>query len=295
MKCHHAAAFTAALLNSQPMGFYAPAQLTQDVRRHNVEVRPVDVQSSEWDCTLEPSDAAMERPALRLGLRLVKGLSETSARRLCSERAQKPYTSVSELAYRAQLDRGDMNALSAAGALKCIAGNRHQANWQTLGVEEPNPIFSFKTPAEATPMLRPPSEGEEVIADYASLGLTLNAHPLALLRERFAAKHYLSADEIAIARPGALIKTAGLVITRQRPGTATGVVFVTLEDETGSINLVVWSSLVESQRRELLGAKLMGVIGEIQREGEVIHIVAKRLFDYTRLLGRLRIDSRDFH
>ena len=144
-------------------------------------------------------------------------------------------------------------------------------------------------------MLRPPHEGEDVVADYASLGLTLGSHPLALLRERFAAKRYLSADEIAIATPGSVIKTAGLVVTRQRPGTATGVVFVTLEDETGSINLVVWSSLVESQRRELLGAKLMGVIGEIQREGAVIHIVARRLFDYTKMLGRLNVDSRDFH
>lgn len=295
LKCHHSAEFTAALLNSQPMGFYAPAQLIQDLRRHGGEVRPVDVQYSHWDCTLEPAEGDEKIACLRLGFRLVKGLTKSSALRLCTARAQKNFVNVNELAHRAELDRGDMNALSAAGALRSIAGNRHQANWQTAGVEEPNAIFAYDTPIEATPMLRPPSAGEDVIADYASLGLTLGAHPLALLRERFAAKHYLSADEIALANPGSVIKTAGLVITRQRPGTATGVVFVTLEDETGSINLIVWSSLVESQRRELLGSKLMGVIGEIQREGEVIHIVAKRLFDYTKLLGRLHIDSRDFH
>ena len=293
LKCHHPAAFTAALLNSQPMGFYAPAQLVQDARRHNVEVRPVDVQHSQWDCALEPDDGGY--PALRLGFRLAKGMKQSSAMRICTARTCKPFVNVNELAHRAKLDRRDMNALSAAGALKTIAGNRHQANWQTLGVEEPNALFGYASPTEATPMLRPPSEGEDVIADYGSLGLTLGAHPLALLRDRFAARQYLSADEIAIATPGSTIKTAGLVVTRQRPGTATGVVFVTLEDETGSINLVVWSSLVETQRRELLGAQLMGVIGEIQREGEVIHIVAKRLFDYTKMLGRLHIDSRDFH
>ncbi len=295
MKCHHPAAFTAALLNSQPMGFYAPAQLVQDARRHEVEVRPVDVRYSDWDCRLEPGTEDARKPALRLGFRLVKGLTEVSAHRLCAARADKAFQHVNDMAHRAALDRRDMNALSKAGALQSLAGNRHQANWQTLGVEEPNQIFGYSTPEEATPMLRLPTEGEDVVADYASLGLTLGAHPLALLRESFAAKYYLSADEIALAEPGSVIKTAGLVISRQRPGTATGVVFVTLEDETGSINLIVWSSLVESQRRELLGAKLMGVIGEIQREGEVIHIVAKRLFDYSKMLGRLSIDSRDFH
>lgn len=298
MKCHHPAEFTAALLNSQPMGFYAPAQLIQDVIRHGVEVRAVDVIHSEWECSLEPIAAEAgedSEPALRLGLRSIKGFSEASARRLCVVRHDKPFTTINELANRAQLDRRDMNALSKAGALKSLAGNRHQANWQALGVEEPNAIFGEATPKEATPMLRPPSEGEDVVADYASLGLTLGSHPLALLRNNFAAKKYVTADEIAMTQPGRTIKTAGLVISRQRPGTATGVVFVTLEDETGSINLVVWSSLVEAQRRELLSAKLMGVIGEIQREGEVIHIVAKRLIDHTELLGRLSITSRDFH
>ncbi|MGR8947830.1 MAG: error-prone DNA polymerase [Gammaproteobacteria bacterium] len=295
MKCHHPAAFTAALLNSLPMGFYAPAQLVQDARRHQVEVRPVDVRFSDWECCLEPGTDNRWQPALRLGFRLVKGLTETSAQRLCAARAEKAFVNINEMTHRAMLDRRDMNALSRAGALRSMAGNRHQANWETLGVEQPNEIFDYASPNEATPMLRPPTEGEDVIADYASLGLTLGAHPLALLRKSFAAKQYLSADEIMLEQPGSVIKTAGLVIMRQRPGTATGVVFVTLEDETGSINLIVWSSLVELQRRELLGAKLMGVVGEIQREGEVTHIVAKRLFDYTKMLGRLSIDSRDFH
>lgn len=295
MKCHHPAAFTAALLNSQPMGFYAPAQLIQDVIRHNVEVRPVDVAYSDWECTLEAATTAYTQPALRLGFNLVKGLTKASVERLCAARSNKSFVNINELAHRAALDRRDINALSRAGALKSLAGNRHQANWQALGVEEQTAIFGAATPNEATPMLRPPSEGEDVIADYASLGLTLGSHPLALLRERFARKNYLTANEIAMSEPGSTIKTAGLVIARQRPGTATGVVFVTLEDETGSINLIVWSTLVESQRRELLGAKLMGVIGEIQREGEVIHIIAKHLFDYSELLGRLSIQSRDFH
>jgi error-prone DNA polymerase len=300
MKCHHPAEFTAALLNSQPMGFYAPAQLVQDVVRHGVEVRPVDVRHSVWECSLESGTEksnphAKPAPALRLGFRSVKGLAEVSALRLCKARDEKSFSSINELANRARLDRRDMNALSKAGALKSLAGNRHQANWEALGVEEPSAIFGEATPNEATPMLRPPTEGEDVIADYASLGLTLASHPLALLRNNFAAKNYVTSDEIALTAPGTIIKTAGLVISRQRPGTATGVVFVTLEDEAGSINLVVWSSLVEAQRRELLGAKLMGVIGEIQREGEVIHIVAKRLVDHTAMLGRLSVSSRDFH
>ncbi|MEM7467089.1 MAG: OB-fold nucleic acid binding domain-containing protein, partial [Pseudomonadota bacterium] len=295
MKCHHSAAFTAALLNSQPMGFYAPAQLVQDLRRHGVEVLPVDVRHSEWECTLEKSGTDRHKPAMRLGFRLVKGFKEQSSTRLCAARTAQAFADTNEMAHRAQLDRRDMNALSKAGALRSLAGNRHQANWASLGVEEPTPIFGPAIPNEATPMLRPPTDGEDVVADYASLGLTLGSHPLALLRERFSAKRYVTADEIALITAGSTIKTAGLVVTRQRPGTATGVVFVTLEDETGSINLVVWSSLVESQRRELLGAKLMGVIGEIQRDGEVIHVIAKRLFDYTDMLGRLSIDSRDFH
>ena len=295
LKCHHPAMFTAALLNSQPMGFYAPAQLVQDVRRAGVEVRAVDVQHSDWDCTLEPATTDAARPVLRLGLRLVKGLQQTAAERLMDARREGRFEHVTDLARRASLDRGALKALSNAGALAGFSGNRHQASWAALGVEPDLPVLPGSTIAEGIPMLRPPREGENIVADYASLGLTLGRHPLALLRHWFDRKSCMTAIEISHCEHGAEINTAGLVISRQRPGTATGVVFITLEDETGVINLIVWSSLVEAQRREVLNSHLMGVSGEVQRQGEVIHVIAKRLFDHSSWLGRLTIESRDFH
>ncbi len=294
LKCHQPAAFTAALLNSQPMGFYAPAQLVQDAQRHGVEVRPADVEQSDWDCTLEAERGRCGTATIRLGLRMVKGLSAEAGTRITAARAAGVFADVTDLARRAALDRGDVKALSRAGALKNLAGNRHQANWAALGVDRPVEVIAEARIAEATPLLRKPSEGEDVIADYAHLGLTLGRHPLALLRERLDQLRFVTAAAIGQARHGDRIRTAGLVVTRQRPGTATGVVFVTLEDETGVINLIVWSSLVETQRRELLGARLLGVDGEVQREGEVIHVIAKRLEDHTALLGRLATQSPRF-
>jgi len=295
LKCHHPAAFTAALLNSQPMGFYAPSQLVQDVGRAGVEVRPAAVGYSDWDCTLEPSAADTSRPALRLGLRLVKGLQRSAAERLMSARAERKFEHVTDLARRAALDRGALSALSNAGALAALSGNRHQASWEALGVEPALPVFAETTIAEGMPMLRPPGEGENIVADYASMGLTLGRHPLALLRRAFDRKSYMTAIEIRNCEHGTQINTAGLVVTRQRPGTATGVVFITLEDETGVINLIVWASLVETQRREVLGSRLMGVVGEVQRQGEVVHVIAKQLLDHSSMLGRLTVGSRDFH
>ena len=295
LKCHHPAAFTAALLNSQPMGFYAPAQLVGEARRNGVEVRPVDVRHSDWMCTLEPSTREPAQAVLRLGLRLVKGLQQTAAQRLCAARGVRQFSHVSDLARRATLDRGALHALSNAGALASLSGNRHQANWDALGVEAPLAIMPDATIAEGVPMLRPPLEGDNIVADYASLGLSLGRHPLALLRPHFHGKTYLSAAEIKNCVHGEAITTVGLVIARQRPATATGVVFMTLEDETGVVNLVIWSSLAAAQRREVLSARLVAVVGEIQREETVIHIVAKRLIDHSAMLGRLSVSSRDFH
>ncbi|MEQ8659902.1 MAG: OB-fold nucleic acid binding domain-containing protein, partial [Gammaproteobacteria bacterium] len=295
LKCHEPAAFTAGLLNSQPMGFYAPSQLVQDARRHGVEVRAADVTASDWDCTLERDTTPWGPPALRLGLRLVKGFAQAAAARLVAARARAPFGDVDDLAARAGLDRAALRALSRAGALACLAGNRHQASWAALGVEPATPLLAGAGVAEATPLLRRPSEGEDVVADYANLGLTLGRHPLALLRTRLSGRRFVSAAELGRLAHGAPVRIAGLVTMRQRPGTATGVVFVTLEDETGTINLIVWSSLVEAQRRELLHARLLGVTGEVQREGEVIHVLARRLEDHSTLLGELTTRSRDFH
>jgi error-prone DNA polymerase len=279
IKCHHPAAFCAALLNSQPMGFYAPAQLVQDARRHGVEVRPPDVQASEWDCTLEG-------PALRLGLRMVSGLAEKEGRRIAGG---KPYRSVHEL----NLGKRDLRCLAAAGALQSLAGHRRLAHWTAAGAGRRAPLDVPS--AERLPVLARPREGDEIVADYASLGLTLGRHPLALLRGQLDKLRMLAANKLQQLPHGSPARTAGLVTCRQRPDTASGVVFVTLEDETGCMNIVVWRSLVESQRHELLGARLMGVHGVIERDGEVVHLVARRLVDYSALLGPLTAPSRDFH
>ncbi|MBT8447857.1 MAG: error-prone DNA polymerase, partial [Gammaproteobacteria bacterium] len=295
LKCHEPAAFCAALLNSQPMGFYAPSQLIQDARRHDVTVRPVDVNASEQDATLEPLAAAEATvPALRPGLRQVKGLAAAVPERIVAARQAGPFTDVSDLKARAALERADVEALAAAGALKSLAGNRHQAAWQALGIEPDRPLLEGCRIGEATPMLRMPGEGEDIAADYAALGLTLGRHPLALLRPQLDRLRCVTARAIEQSPHGRRVRAGGLVINRQRPGTATGIVFATLEDETGHINLVVWASLVEAQRRELLGARLLGVSGEVQREGEVVHLIAHRLYDHTSLLGRLLVRSRDF-
>ena len=279
IKCHHPAAFCAALLNSQPMGFYAPAQLVQDARRHGVEVRPPDVQVSEWDCTLEGR-------ALRLGLRMVGGLAEKEGLRIA---AGRPYSSVSDL----KLDRKNLRCLAAAGALLALAGHRRLAHWAAAGAARRAPLDA--PAAERLPALIAPREGEEIVADYASLGLTLGRHPLALLRPRLERKRLISAKQLHLLSQGARAQVAGLVTCRQRPDTASGVVFVTLEDETGCMNIVVWRHLVERQRRELLGARLMGVQGVVERDGDVVHLVARRLSDYSALLGPLAAESRDFH
>jgi len=292
LKHHEPAAFFAAILNSQPMGFYAPSQLVREARRQGVEVQPVDVHASDWDCTLEPGPG--RKPTLRLGLRLVKGLSRAGAERLVAARAQGPWDSVVDLAGRARLDRGDLRALAAADALAGLAGNRRLAAWDVTGIGRPLPLAPAPREPQALPLLPPPSEGEAIAGDYASLGLSLRRHPLALLRGHLDRRRLLSAREVGEFPAGSRVATAGLVINRQRPGTASGVTFVTLEDETGFVNLVVWRQLAERQRATLLGARLLGVEGEIQREAGVTHLVARRLRDYSGLLGGLVTQSRDF-
>jgi error-prone DNA polymerase len=292
LKCHEPAIFTCALLNSQPMGFYAPAQLTQMARKHNVEVRPVDVNHSGWDCTLEQSNEAS--PALRLGLRMVKGLAETAALRLLTGRGEAAFSSVNDLNARARLSQADYAALAAADALRTIAGNRHQARWQVAGIEQPMPVFPAARFEEAAPLLPKPTEIGSIISDYASVGLSLRQHPLALVRPKIqrpcvpAAKLWDLAD-------GAPVYVAGLVITRQRPGSAANVTFVTLEDETGYINLVIWERTAEQQRRILLNSSIMGVYGVVQKQEGVLHVIVRRLEDCSSLLDSLRSKSRDFH
>jgi error-prone DNA polymerase len=298
IKCHEPAAFLAALLNAQPLGFYSPSQLVQDARRHGVEVRPPDVAVSGWDCTLEEttdSAAGKGQPAVRLGLRMARGLSASAAERIAEVRAIKAFGSVDDLARRARLPVQDLQALARANALLSLSGHRRQAAWQVAGMT-PAPALLKDAPVVEEPLLLPSaSEGQEITADYASLGLTLNRHPLALLRERFKAMNLSTAREMRSFPNGKLARTTGLVTMRQRPETARGTLFVTLEDETGVTNVIVWPGLMEKQRRELLNAALLTVYGVWQCEGEVMHLIAKRVVDHSDMLGSLSIGSRDFH
>jgi error-prone DNA polymerase len=291
LKCHTPAAFTCALLNSQPMGFYSASQLTQDARRHGVEVRPVDVNASNRDSGLERRIDG--EPAIRLGLRQVKGLSEAAGQAIVAAR-DRSFPSIQALQERTGLERRDLNALAAAGALKSLAGHRHKARWNVAGVEAATPLFSSFDRYEAVPMLRKPTEGQDIVADYQSLGLTLGRHPVSLLRRHLDRHRYVPAERLARIEAGQAIRVAGLVITKQRPGTASGVIFVTLEDETGCSNLIVWKTVADEQREVLLNARLLGVEGELQKEGKVIHIIARRLIDHSHLLGELTVRSRDF-
>lgn len=293
LKCHHPAAFCAALLDSQPLGFYSPSQLVQNARRHGVEVRPVDVCHSNWESTLE--GGANGEPALRLGLQRIKGLPQEAALRIVAARQHAPFRDSEDFFRRTALDRRALHCLADANALASLAGHRRQALWQTLGQLPEATALPLKQSPEAQIALLPPDEGENIVADHRRLGLSLGRHPLALLRPKLRALKILSAAELAsVAHQGAAC-AAGIVTCRQRPGTASGVVFVTLEDETGYVNVVVWNTLVERQRRELLGSSLLAVYGTVERKDGVTHLIAGKLVDYSRWLGRLKIGSRDFH
>lgn len=294
LKRFEPAAFLCGLLNSQPMGFYAPSQLIQDARRHGVTVRPIDVCVSDWDCTLEP-DPPHTTPSARLGLRLVKGLRAEAAARIVEARRAAPLRDVDDLALRADLDSPTLSLLAVAGALQTLAGHRREALWQAAGGRLPRGLLRGASIRDVSPKLAPPAEVDELAADYARLGFTLGRHPLALLRTQLQNLRFLSATEISRCADRQVARAAGIVTCRQRPGTAKGTLFLTLEDETGLTNVIVRPELIERQRRELLGAKLLGVFGQISRQGDVIHLLASRVIDHSNLLGTLAARSRDFH
>jgi len=232
---------------------------------------------------------------LRLGLRMIRGLSEHAAQRIVAARSERAFTDVADLAERAALDRRALACLADAGALAALAGHRHAAAWEVAGVERLPPLLAGGRCDDAAPPLPVPTEGQDIVADYRTVGLTLGRHPLALLRPHLARRRLLTSTEIAAAPHGRIVRAAGLVIGRQRPDTASGVVFVTLEDETGATNVIVWRDVSDRQRRELLGARLLAVFGKVEREGSVVHLIAGRLVDLTPLLGGLETRSRDFH
>lgn len=297
IKCHEPAVFLCALLNSQPMGFYSPSQLVQDARKHGVEVRAVDVRASDWDCTLEPSADDAARPAVRLGLRMVSGLPQAAAERMSQARRLAPWADTADLARRARLESDELRALARADALLGLAGHRRRQLWVATGEGRlPSLLLADAGASEALPSLPSAPEGEAIMLDYAATGLTLRRHPLALLRPRLAARRVRSARELAALPDGTRVWACGIVVMRQQPETANGTIFVTLEDETGSVNVIVWKRVRDVQRQPLLAARLMAVAGEWQRTPEnVMHLIARRIVDVTPWLGRLATSSRDFH
>ncbi|HMP12026.1 error-prone DNA polymerase, partial [Hydrogenophaga sp.] len=294
IKRHHPAEFLAALLNSQPLGFYSASQLVQDAKRHGVSVRPPDVLHSDWDCTLE--DTGEPLPAVRLGLRLVSGLSNEAAGRIMAARAQDGwFESTEDLALRAGLDRQDLQQLAAADALASLSGHRRQQVWDASALRSAPQLLREAPVNEDWLALPEAPEGEAIVWDYASLGLSLRRHPLALLRPLLERRRLSTAEALRQARHGQLVRYAGIVTVRQQPETASGVVFVSLEDETGVVQAIVWRHVRERQRQVLTRSRLLAIHGTWQREGEVCNLIAGHLEDLTPLLGRLATGSRDFH
>ena len=296
LKCHYPAAYCCALLNSQPMGFYSPSQLIQDVKRHDVEVYPIDVLYSDWDHRLEAGVAQnSQQPAIRLGLRLIKGFSRVVAERIVAVRTQVVPQSLTQLAHAAQLSQAHLSLLSSAGALGSLSNNRRQAHWDALAVNDLRPLLiagQSDTPLDAVDggakhsvILAAPSEVEIIGADYSATGVSLGRHPMAILRERIELiQRCKRQSDLASMGHKRFIRVAGLVTGRQRPGTASGVIFLTLEDETGNINVVVWTSVQERCREALLKGRLLVVKGVLETDGSVVHVIAQELIDCSEWL-----------
>ena len=312
LKRHHPAAFTAALLNSQPMGFYAPAQLVADAKRHGVEVRPIDVNCSDWDCSLEGNreqgtgdreedDCSLfpvpgsRFPVLRLGLRLVRGLSEKHAKHISACRVDGPFQSFADFVRRTRLRSATLKKLSQADAFRSLKLDRRMALWQALP-ERPAPgLFDHIEVAETPAPLPVMSPFAEVLADYGSAGLTLRQHPVSFLRALLDEMQVVASARLLERSAGCRLKVGGIVLSRQRPGTANGVTFVTLEDETGSVNLIVRKMVWERYRQVARSATALIAHGTLQREAEVLHILVTRLDDLSLQLADLHTRSRDFH
>jgi error-prone DNA polymerase len=292
LKCHRPAAFIAGLLNSQPMGFYPPSMLVGEAIRTGVEVLPIDVTVSAWDCLLAPTETGAA--AIRLGFNLVLGFNEAAAARLERARAEQAFVDVPDLVRRAALSKRELDALARADALRVLAGHRHAARWLALAHEQAAEVLADAPRPEQRVWLPSPSEGEEILADYRSTKLTLRRHPVALLRPRLNQRGVTRNADVALLPDRQRLSVAGLVMFRQRPQAANGVMFVTLEDETGIVNLVVWAKVLEAQRAAAVGASFLVVDGELQKEGDVIHVVARRFHDCSNWIGELPYLSRDF-
>ena len=283
------------------MGFYAVAQIVGDARKHGVEVRPVCVNRSRWDCTLEPSEGS-DRLAVRLGMRMVRGLAQTDAARIIAARADEPFENVDDMWRRSGVPAASLVELAEADAfLPSLHLERRDALWAIKALrDEPLPLFAAAAEREVKAIgeqqepevaLRQMTRGHNVVEDYGHTGLTLREHPVAFLRRELRERSIITCAEAMAARDGRWVLAAGLVLVRQRPGSAKGVMFITLEDETGIANAVVWPKLFERSRRVVLGASMMAINGRIQREGDVVHLVAQQLFDLSADL--LSLAERD--
>ena len=295
LRCHEPAAFCAALLNSYPMGFYAPAQLIADAKRHfnkPVAFRSVDVNHSDWECTLELGDKNI--PEVRIGLNMIQSLNEAQAKLIVKARSEQYFLSVNDLAHRAMLNKHSLDVLSKAGALASLQAKRPAAVWNALGVERLPGLLAGHSADESALKFPTPSEGKEILIDYSTMGFSLGRHPLALLREQLQKLKVRKASELKTLQNGMMVRIAGIVTHRQRPETAKEVMFISLEDESGISNIVVWKGVQLNQREAVLGASLMIIQGQLQIERDVIHVVAHQVRDYSHWLGKLSLSSRDF-
>ena len=315
LKCHEPAAFYSGLLNSLPMGFYSPSQLIQDALRHDIVVLPVDVQHSKWNYSLEPivekvtssnkiQNTQLDQGAIRIGLRQIKGLQESSAIRI--ENTQ-PFHDINDLHRRACLNDQELSFLARSGALATLSGHRYQAHWDTAGIDRPSLLWksaNIATNYDNSVQLEGPSIDNNMLADYTYLGVTLGPHPIKLIRNQYTLKNCKSSSSLSECRNDQFIEVAGIVTCRQRPGTKTGVLFLTLEDETGNSNIIVWQSILKRFRSEVLQGSMLLVKGTVQKEGEVIHVIAGHIKDLSHLLPQssdqsappeLLIESRNFH
>ncbi|MFT5790609.1 MAG: error-prone DNA polymerase, partial [Shewanella sp.] len=312
LKYHYPAAFCCSLLNSQPMGFYSPSQLIQDAQRHGVIVLPVCINQSQWQHTLVAAEHGSK--AIRLGFRLVKGLNRNEIGKLMQQRPEQGFSHIDQI-YQLGIARHELETLASADAFIKVAGHRHQVRWQLSACQPSLPLFDHALEVEGDPsrannidqqasgvlfkaaevMLPSPSIAESMQADYAYTGVTLGQHPMSLLRGKPCLQHCLTAEQLDECRSGQVVTVAGLVVGRQRPGTASGVTFITLEDETGNVNLVVWSATARAQRQAYLVSKIMKVSGILERKSGVTHVVAGKLIDISTALNELVVRSRDFH